>query len=55
MTLNLGAWGGLLKSYKSPVYFDFDLRDGRLTAETIVYLLKVLLYPVVRPCFPKRS
>jgi len=49
----LTTWSGLIKSYKSPVFFDFDLRDWRLTAETIIYLLKVLLYPVWR-FFPKR-
>jgi len=51
----LTTWGGLIKSYKSPVFFDFDLRDWRLTAETIIYLLKVLLYPVWRRFFPQRS
>ena len=49
------TWGGLARSYKRAKYFDFDLRDWRLTAETSVYLLKVLLYPAYRKLFPKRS
>jgi len=51
----LTTWGGLIQSYKSPVFFDFDLRDWRLTAATSVYLLKVLLYPTFRRFFPKRT
>ena len=51
----LTTWGGLIKSYKSPAFFDFDLRDWRLAADTTVYLLKALLRPVVRRFFPKRS
>lgn len=50
----LTTWGGLARSYKSAVFWDFDLRDWRLTAETCVNLLKVLLYPTYRKIFPKR-
>ena len=50
----LTTWGGLIRSYESPVFFDFDLRDWRLAAEMIVHLLKVLLHPVVRRFVPKR-
>lgn len=50
----LTTWGGLARSYKSAVFWDFDLRDWRLTARTCVYLLKVLLYPTYRRIFPKR-
>jgi predicted ATP-grasp superfamily ATP-dependent carboligase len=51
----LTTWSGIVRSYKSAKYFDFDLRDWRLTTETSVYLLKVLLYPIYRKLFPKRS
>jgi predicted ATP-grasp superfamily ATP-dependent carboligase len=51
----LTTWAGIAKSYKSPVFFDFDLRDWRVTAQTSVDLLKVLLYPTYRRFFPKRS
>ena len=49
----LTTWGGIARSYKSAVFFDFDLRDWRLTARTCVYLVKVLLYPTYRKLFPK--
>jgi predicted ATP-grasp superfamily ATP-dependent carboligase len=51
----LTTWGGIARSYKSAAFFDFDLRDWRLTRETCVYLMKVLLYPTYRRIFPKRS
>jgi D-aspartate ligase len=51
----LVTWGDIFRSYKSPEFFDFDLRDWRLTAETIGYLLKVLLHPMYRRLFPKRG
>jgi predicted ATP-grasp superfamily ATP-dependent carboligase len=51
----LTTWGGIAKSYRSAVFFDFDLRDWRLTIENSVYLLKVLLYPTYRRLFPKRG
>jgi predicted ATP-grasp superfamily ATP-dependent carboligase len=50
----LTTWGGILGTYKSPKFFDFDLRDWRLTGQACVYLLKVLLYPTYRRFFPKR-
>ncbi|MGD0548357.1 MAG: hypothetical protein ABR991_11095 [Terracidiphilus sp.] len=49
------TWGGIFQTYKSPKFFDFDLRDWRLTYETCVYLLRVLLYPAYRRIFPKRG
>jgi predicted ATP-grasp superfamily ATP-dependent carboligase len=49
----LTTWGGLVKSYRSPVFFDFDLRDWRVTVETSVVLLKTLLYPTLRRFFPR--
>lgn len=51
----LTSWGGILKTYRSSVFFDLDLHDRRVAADTIVYFLKVLLYPVARRLFPKRS
>ncbi len=51
----LTSWRGIYCSYKSPEFFDFDLRDWRLTVGTCVYLLKILLYPAYRKIFPKRS
>ena len=51
----LTTWRGIARSYKSAKFFDFDLRDWRLTAEVSVYLLKVLLYPTYRRFFPKRK
>jgi predicted ATP-grasp superfamily ATP-dependent carboligase len=51
----LTTWGGIVKSYKSPKFFDFDLRDWRLTADTCSFLLRALLYPIYRRLFPKRS
>jgi predicted ATP-grasp superfamily ATP-dependent carboligase len=51
----LTTWSGIARSYKSAVFFDFDFHDWRLTAQTSVYLLKVLLYPTYRRLFPKRS
>jgi predicted ATP-grasp superfamily ATP-dependent carboligase len=51
----LTTWGGIAKSYKTPAFFDFDLRDWRLTLDTCVYVLKALLYPTYRRLFSKRS
>jgi predicted ATP-grasp superfamily ATP-dependent carboligase len=51
----LTTWGCIARSYRSAKYFDFDLHDWRLTAETCVYLLRILLYPGYRRLFPKRT
>ncbi len=51
----LATWADIARTYKSPKFFDFDLRDWRLTVETVIYLLKVLLYPTFRKLFPKRK
>lgn len=51
----LTTWSGIIRSYKSAKFFDFDLRDWRLTAITCIYVLKVLLYPTYRKLFPKRG
>jgi len=55
LSAGLTSWGGILKTYRSSVFFDLDLHDRRVAADTIVYFLKVLLYPVARRFFPKRS
>lgn len=50
------TWGELLRSYRPPVvFFDFDLRDWRVTADTVVELVKTLLAPPFRRVFPKRK
>ena len=50
------TWGELVRSYRPPVvFFDFDLRDWRVTASTIVTLAKTLAVPTIRRFFPKRS
>jgi len=51
----LTTWGGLAKSYGSARFFDLDPRDWRLASETLIDVLKVLLYPAVRRIFPKRK
>jgi D-aspartate ligase len=49
------TWGQLIQSYRRPVvFFDFDLRDWRVTAATCVTLLRLLLGPPLRRFFPKR-
>ena len=43
------SWRGLLRSYRPPVaFFDFDLWDWRVTADTAVELAKTLLAPPFR-------
>jgi predicted ATP-grasp superfamily ATP-dependent carboligase len=54
LNAGLTTWGGIAKTYRSPAFFDLDLRDWRVAADTIVSFLKVLLYPVARLIFPKR-
>jgi predicted ATP-grasp superfamily ATP-dependent carboligase len=51
----LTTWGGIMRSYRSAVFFDFDLRDWRLTGQNCIHLLKVLLYPAYRKIFPRRK
>jgi hypothetical protein len=36
-------------------FFDFDLRDWRVTADTSVALFKSLVHPLYRRMFPKRK
>jgi predicted ATP-grasp superfamily ATP-dependent carboligase len=50
------SWGELLKSYRPPVgFFDFDLRDWRVTADTVMELAKMVAGPAFRRVFPRRT
>ena len=51
----LTTWREIAKTYTSAVYFDFDLRDWRLTLDTVKYVLKELLSPAYRRMFRKRA
>jgi predicted ATP-grasp superfamily ATP-dependent carboligase len=52
----LVTWGGLLRSYRPPVaFFDFDLRDWRVTAATINQLIRLLIGPPLRRLFPRKT
>jgi predicted ATP-grasp superfamily ATP-dependent carboligase len=49
------TWSELFRSYRSPVaFFDWDLRDWRVTAANAVKLAKILAKPLYRRFFPKR-
>jgi D-aspartate ligase len=49
------SWAALLKSYLPPVaFFDFDIRDWRVTGMTILDLARIVLRPIVRRVFPRR-
>ena len=51
----LMSWGDFIRSYRPPVaFFDFDLRDWRVTADTVVELAKTVLGPPIRRVFPRR-
>lgn len=51
----LVTWWDLIYSYRPPVhFFDFDLRDWRVTAQTMDTLARTLFYPLFRSLFPKR-
>ena len=48
------SWRSFFQSYRGPVhFFDFDLRDRRVTWATMVELLKILIGPSIRRVFPK--
>ena len=51
----LTTWRGIARTYTSAVYFDFDLRDWRLTLDTIKYVLRELLSPMYQRIFRKRA
>ena len=49
------TWRELIRSYRPPVaFFDFDVRDWRVTAATMNLLMRALVGPTVRKVFPKR-
>ncbi len=49
------SWYEWIRSYRPPVaFFDFDVRDWRVTADTVVALFKILASPLYRRVFPKR-
>ncbi|MGH9454469.1 MAG: hypothetical protein ACRD2O_10935, partial [Terriglobia bacterium] len=49
------TWWSLIRSYRPPVaFFDFDLRDWRVTRETTVNLIRLAIGPPLRKLFPKR-
>lgn len=48
--------GGLIRSYTPPVgFFDFDVRDWRVTKDTAVELLKIAFGPTARKFIPRRK
>jgi predicted ATP-grasp superfamily ATP-dependent carboligase len=50
----LWTWADLLRSYRPPVaFFDFDLRDWRVTAATLGRLARLVIGPPLRKLFPK--
>ena len=51
----LVTWWGFLRSYRPPVaFFDFDLRDWRIAAQTANRVLRNLIGPPIRKIFPKK-
>jgi predicted ATP-grasp superfamily ATP-dependent carboligase len=49
MRAGLLSWRGLAASYKPPLaFFDVDLRDWRITLETVLVFLKTLVVNIVR-------
>ena len=49
------TWRELIHSYRRPrAFFDFDVRDWRVTASTVNTLARTLMAPWVRSIFPKR-
>jgi len=52
----LTTWRDIIRSYRPPVgFFDFDLRDYRVTARHSIDLLKELIGPSIRRVFPRRN
>ena len=49
------TWKELLRSYRPPLaFYDFDIRDWRLAAQTLINIVTVLIGPPLRRLFPKR-
>lgn len=52
----IANWRDILRCYRPPVgFFDFDLRDYRVTGKHSVMLLKQLIGPPIRRIFPRRA
>jgi predicted ATP-grasp superfamily ATP-dependent carboligase len=50
------TWRQIVKSYRPPVaFFDFDLRDWRITASTVNLLTRLVVGPWFRRIFPKKG
>jgi predicted ATP-grasp superfamily ATP-dependent carboligase len=51
----LESWGSILRSYRPPVaFYDFDVRDWRVSTDTLVGLARIVAGPTLRKLFPKR-
>ena len=51
----LMSWREFIRYYRPPVgFFDFDARDWRVSARTLVDLFKTVAGPPIRRVFPKR-
>lgn len=49
------TWRSLIRSYLPPVFFfDFDIWDWRVTAETIFTIIRQIVGPPIRRVFPKK-
>jgi predicted ATP-grasp superfamily ATP-dependent carboligase len=49
------TWPALIKSYLPPVaFFDFDIRDWRVTLDNMIGVTKRFFYPAYRFFFPKQ-
>lgn len=52
----LCTWREFIGSYRHPLaFFDFDLRDWRVTAHTVNVIIRAVAGPPIRKIFPKRS
>jgi D-aspartate ligase len=55
MKEGLATWRDILRCYRPPVgFFDFDLRDYRVTASHSMLLLKQLIGPPIRRVLPRK-
>ena len=49
------TWGDIIRSYRPPVaFFDFDLRNWRVSAGTVITLLKLIIGRPIRRMFVKK-
>lgn len=50
------SWRELLHSYRPPAHFyDFDIRDWRVSLDTLKEVFKIIVGPYVRRVFPRKS